>query len=139
MLRIWAPLKLFIATLLLSSVAFGHGSHGPDLTEHKNNPEYKKALAHREDLIKLSSEMHAQSMKMASDLQLLPKTGYIERDFAQLLIQQHQAAAEMAELGLKYGKNSELRGIAEKISEQRRSDIQKLKEWLRDHRNISPR
>lgn len=137
--RFLALTVLIAGVCFSSTVAFGHGSHGPDPGELKSNPEYKKALAHREDLQKFSSEMHTISMGLTSEAQLLPKTGYVERDFVQLLIQQHQSAINLAELAIKYGKDAELRTLSQKLSEQHQNDIQKLKEWLREHTNLTSR
>lgn len=137
--RILAPAALIAGFCLSSAVAFGHGSHGPDPGEQKRNPEYKKALAHREDLQKFSSEMHTITMGLTSEAQFLPKTGYVERDYVQLLIQQHQSAISLAQLAVKYGKDAELRALSQKLSEQHQNDIQKLKEWLREHTNLTSR
>jgi uncharacterized protein (DUF305 family) len=58
---------------------------------------------------------------------LLTPTGDIDRDFAAIMIPQHQGTIDMAEAELKYGRNDELRRLAEKIVARQQQDISILR------------
>jgi uncharacterized protein (DUF305 family) len=54
---------------------------------------------------------------------LVPPTGDIDRDFADIMIPHHQATIDMAEAELKYGHDDQLRRLAEKIVAQQQQEI----------------
>jgi uncharacterized protein (DUF305 family) len=58
---------------------------------------------------------------------LLTPTGDIDRDFAAIMIPQHQGTIDMGEAELKYGRNDELRRLAEKIVARQQQDISILR------------
>lgn len=63
-----------------------------------------------------------------ADLQII--TGNIDRDFATLMIQHHQAATEMADLEIHYGKDAKLIAIARKMIDDQEMEIRELQNWL---------
>ena len=58
---------------------------------------------------------------------LVPPTGDIDRDFAAIMIPQHQAAIDMAQAELKYGHNEEVRRLAQRIVSQREQEISAMR------------
>jgi uncharacterized protein (DUF305 family) len=59
---------------------------------------------------------------MARDMLFTP-TGGIDRDFAAIMMPQHQIAIDMAEAELKYGHDDELRRLVDKIVAQQEREI----------------
>ena len=57
-------------------------------------------------------------------------TGDVDRDFAAAMIPHHQGAIDMAKIVLKYGKDPEIRKLAEAIVGAQESEIAFMKDWL---------
>jgi uncharacterized protein (DUF305 family) len=77
-----------------------------------------------------AKEAEEQQFLFANDLamsnmngdMLVPPTGDIDRDFADIMIPHHQATIDMAEAELKYGHDDQLRRLAEKIVAQQQQE-----------------
>jgi uncharacterized protein (DUF305 family) len=65
---------------------------------------------------------HAAMSRMMAGMQVKP-SGDIDRDFAALMIPHHQGAIEMAQAELRYGKNEQLRRIAQEIIVDQQQEI----------------
>ncbi len=52
--------------------------------------------------------------KMMNDMQVKP-TGNIDRDFVAMMVPHHQGAIDMAQAELRYGREAQLRRIAQEI------------------------
>ncbi|URL01798.1 DUF305 domain-containing protein [Avibacterium sp. 20-126] len=53
--------------------------------------------------------------------------------FAASMLPHHEGAVKMAEIELKYGKDPELRQLAENIIKAQQSEIQFMQQWLETH------
>jgi hypothetical protein len=81
----------------------------PPLTEH---PDEAPFLA----------ENNAAMDKMMSDMNVKP-TGDVDVDFAAMMIPHHQGAIDMALAELRYGRNEQLRRIAQEIVVEQQQEI----------------
>ncbi|MBS7537465.1 CopM family metallochaperone [Ancylobacter lacus] len=79
-----------------------------------------------------SQAFEAANAKMHKDM-ALPMTGNADLDFARGMIPHHQGAIDMAKVELTYGKDPELRRLAEDIIKAQEAEIAFLKTWIADH------
>jgi uncharacterized protein (DUF305 family) len=73
-----------------------------------------RAFAADPDLAAFAGENEAAMTRMMSGMHV-KSSGDIDRDFAAMMIAHHQGAIEMAQAQLRYGKNEQLRRIAQEI------------------------
>lgn len=71
-------------------------------------------------------------MKMHKDMSV-EMTGDADVDFAQGMLPHHQGAVDMAKVELQYGKDPELRKLAEDIIKSQETEIAFMKAWLAKH------
>jgi len=62
-----------------------------------------------------------------------PRTGDPDRDFVTLMIPHHQGAIDMAKALLLYGKDPQMRRLAQEIITDQQSEIQLMQLWLKQH------
>ena len=74
--------------------------------------------------------MDAMSKMQAS----MPKDhkGDPDTDFARMMIPHHQGAIDMAKVEIQYGKDPDLRKMAEKMVKDQEKEIADLQKWLKD-------
>jgi uncharacterized protein (DUF305 family) len=60
-------------------------------------------------------------------------TGEHDRDFVTMMIPHHQGAIDMAKVLLLYGKDPQLRRLAQEIITDQQSEIQLMQLWLKQH------
>jgi len=66
-----------------------------------------------------------------------PYTGEPDRDFATMMIPHHQGAIDMAKALLLYGKDPQMRRLAQEIITDQQSEIQLMQLWLKQHKTKS--
>jgi len=94
-------LRLLVA-FAAPPLAFAHEAHQPP--QQAATPDENAFLAENE----------AAMSKMMSAMEAKP-TGDVDRDFVAMMAPHHQGAIDMAVLELRYGKNEQLRRIAQEI------------------------
>lgn len=60
-------------------------------------------------------------------------TGDPDGDFARLMIPHHQSAIDMAKVALQYGKDPEIRQLAQSVVDAQSKEIATLQDWLAKH------
>ena len=70
-----------------------------------------------------SAMMHAAMTKPMPQMKM---TGDIDKDFAMMMAQHHVSAIEMAKIEIKYGKSSEMKGMAKKMLDAQVKERAKL-------------
>ncbi|WFU58544.1 DUF305 domain-containing protein [Bradyrhizobium pachyrhizi] len=110
-----APLGASVAlALAAAAAAFAHDDHHP--AQGAQTAEESAFLA----------ENDTAMTKMMNDMAAKP-SGDIDRDFVAMMTPHHQGAIDMAVIELRYGKNEQLRRIAQEIIVEQRQEIDAMK------------
>ena len=111
-------LALLIAPLT-ASADDGKMDHSTHAAQAKDGPATADFMAVHEAMMK------NMTMKM---------TGDTDVDFVSGMIPHHQGAIDMAKVQLKYGKDPEIRKMAEDIIKAQETEIASMKAWLAKHK-----
>jgi hypothetical protein len=106
-------LRLLVA-FAAPPLAFAHEAHQPP--QQAATPDENAFLAENEGAMS----------KMMSAMEAKP-TGDVDRDFVAMMAPHHQGAIDMAVLELRYGKNEQLRRIAQEIIVSQMQEIAAMK------------
>jgi uncharacterized protein (DUF305 family) len=79
------------------------------------------------------SELSASMGKMHAATASVEPSGDSDLDFAKLMLPHHQAAIDMAKTELLYGKNPQMRRLAQEIITDQQSEIEVVQFWLKQH------
>lgn len=97
----------------------------PLVFAHESHPANQPAALSTEERAFLE-ENEAAMTKMMNDMAAKP-TGDIDRDFVAMMSPHHQGAIDMAIIELRYGKNEQLRRIAQEIIVEQMQEIAAMK------------
>jgi uncharacterized protein (DUF305 family) len=70
---------------------------------------------------------------MHEGMHTAPHTGNPDRDFVTMMIPHHQGAIDMAKALLLYGKDPQMRRLAQEIITDQQTEIQLMQLWLKQH------
>jgi hypothetical protein len=126
------PLAAGAALLLLAAgAAFGQGMRGP------STPRLEPHLAGQPPAVQneppSTTENKAAMDKMMGQMDETTYTGQADRDFVAGMIPHHQGAIDMANVELKYGKDPQLRKLAQSIIDSQQTEIAMMEKWQAQH------
>jgi uncharacterized protein (DUF305 family) len=79
-----------------------------------------------------SAAFMAANDAMMKDMMVEP-TGDADRDFIRMMIPHHQGAVAMAKVVLEYGKDADVKRLAEGIIKAQEEEIAWMQDWLAKH------
>jgi uncharacterized protein (DUF305 family) len=112
------------ALLVATSPILSAGSVWAQSKGHENH----MAAASGAPSNKAFMEAHEKMMKDMDQ----PMTGDPDVDFVQGMIPHHQGAIDMAKVELQYGKNPQIRKLAETIIAAQEKEIAEMQAWLKE-------
>lgn len=74
--------------------------------------------------------MHQQMMGGMQQMQQMPMTGDMDKDFAAMLRQHHMQDIEMAKMELAQGKSPEMKRMAQRIIKEQQKDNAEFEKFL---------
>lgn len=77
------------------------------------------------------SELIASMDKMHMAMGAIERSGNSDVDFVRLMLPHHQAALDMAKTQLLYGKDPQMRRLAQEIITDQQSEIELMQRWLK--------
>ena len=78
------------------------------------------------------TEINAAMTKMMSAMDVRP-TGNVDKDFVATMVPHHEGAIEMAQAELRYGRNEQLRRIAQEIIVTQQQEIGAMRLAIGEH------
>ena len=100
-------------------------AHGPSASYHLHGAVPVQYVVDRPDLSReepFLSENDAAMNKMMADMTVKP-TGDVDRDFVAMMVPHHQGAIDMAKAVLRYGRNEQIRRMAQEIVVTQQQEI----------------
>jgi uncharacterized protein (DUF305 family) len=79
------------------------------------------------------SELMTSMDKMNAAMASVARSGDSDVDFVRLMLPHHQAAIDMAKAQLLYGKDPQMRRLAQEIITDQQSEIELMQLWLKQH------
>ena len=108
--------KLLVAVVAYSFTAGPHAQSGQTSTD----PDW--------------SELIANMDKMHMAMGAIERSGNSDVDFVRLMLPHHQAALDMARTQLLYGKDPQMRRLAQEIITDQQLEIELMQRWLKQQR-----
>jgi uncharacterized protein (DUF305 family) len=79
------------------------------------------------------SELQSSMAKMDAAMATVSPSGNSDADFVKMMVPHHQAAIDMAKTELLYGKDPQMRRLAQEIITDQQSEIELMQLWLKQH------
>jgi uncharacterized protein (DUF305 family) len=76
------------------------------------------------------SELNASMHKMHMAMSAIERSGDADVDFVRLMLPHHQGAIDMAKTELLYGKDAQMRRLAQEIITDQQLEIKLMQRWL---------
>jgi uncharacterized protein (DUF305 family) len=102
---------LFVCSLVASAIAEA------DRVQSSTDPDW--------------SELIASMDKMHDAMGAVRRSGNSDVDFVRLMLPHHQAAIDMAKTQLLYGKDAQMRRLAQEIITDQQLEIELMQRWLK--------
>ena len=80
------------------------------------------------------SELTASMEKMHMAMSAVARSGNGDVDFVKLMLPHHQAAIDMAKTELLYGKDPQMRRLAQEIITDQKLEMELMQRWLKQQR-----
>jgi uncharacterized protein (DUF305 family) len=105
----------------------------PDLTVQAGTPAQSNQIPAAPDWSELVASMDKMHMAMGA----VKRSGNSDVDFVRLMLPHHQAAIDMAKTELLYGKDAQMRRLAQEIITDQQLEIDLMQRWLKQREPAS--
>jgi uncharacterized protein (DUF305 family) len=85
------------------------------------------------------AELIASMDKMHMAMAAVAQSGNSDVDFVRLMIPHHQGAIDMAKIQLLYGKDPQMRRLAQEIITDQQLEIELMQRWLKQRESTQPK
>ena len=85
------------------------------------------------------SELIASMHKMHMAMEAVKRSGDSDVDFVRLMLPHHQAAIDMAKTQLLYGRDPQMRRLAQEIITDQQLEIELMQGWLKQRESTQPK
>jgi len=85
------------------------------------------------------SELNATMHKMHMAMAAIQRSGNADVDFVRLMLPHHQGAIDMAKVQLLYGKDPQMRRLAQEIVTDQQLEIELMQRWLKARESAQPK
>src|SRR5262245_2975813 len=116
-----ATLVIFLCTLEMQAPQYGSHSHPGDRSAV--DPDWSELIASMEKMHRAMASVEA--------------SGDGDVDFVRLMLPHHQTAIDMAKTQLLYGKDPQIRRLAQEIVIDQQSEIELMQLWLKQRAALS--
>ncbi len=113
---------LFVLLLILTSTV---SMTARQSTGHQPSDDTKSETAW--------SQFDHEMETMHSEMRSIKPSGDNDADFVRLMLPHHQAAIDMAKTELEYGKDQQMRRLAQEIITDQQSETELMQLWLKRH------
>ena len=120
---------MFLGAALALALTMPAFSQEADHSGHQGMTMNEPASGDQSASSKAFSEANAKMHKGMD----IPFTGNADVDFVRGMIAHHQGAIDMAKIELEYGKNDEIRTLAQDIITAQEGEIKMMQEWLAEN------
>lgn len=125
-------MKKLMTFITLSAVAISNYAQANEQPHQAHmNMQMSTGSAMQQEFMQGMNQMHQDMMAAAQ---------YKDPDvaFAAGMLPHHIGAVKMAEVELKYGKDPEMRKLAENIINAQQAEIEQMQKWLKAHNKKAP-
>lgn len=126
-------IKLALISLLSSTLTHAHAQNSGEHHHHHDKTHHHATHNTHQPTTDFGKAYLDSMAGMHHDMEQAAYENDADISFAKGMIAHHEGAVEMAKIQLQYGKDPEMRKLAEQIIAAQEPEIQQMQQWLQKH------